>query len=71
MKTSLVSVLSLLLCVQGSLQADDSPAAKGCDALEQKYPKLTAKGLDPRYIKSNTGKYFSMPLYWIQCVLNS
>lgn len=59
MKTSLVSVLSLALCIQGSLQLqqsdDDSPAGKACAALEEEYPKLTVKGLDPRYIKSNTG----------------
>lgn len=61
MKSSLVSVLSLALCVQSSLQADDSPAAKACAALEQKYPKLTAKGLDSRYIKANTGKQCPSP----------
>lgn len=61
MKASLVSVLSLVLCAQGSLLPDDSPAAKGCDALQQKYPKLVAKGLDPRYIKSNTGIPLSLP----------
>ena len=57
MKTSLGSALSLLLLVQNSLQ-DDSPADKACKALQEKYPKLTAHGLDPRYAKANTGMQF-------------
>lgn len=57
MRTSLASALSLLLLVQNSLQ-DDSPADKACKALQEKYPKLTAHGLDPRYAKANTGMYF-------------
>lgn len=56
MKTSLASALSLLLLVQNSLQ--DSPADKACKALQEKYPKLTAHGLDPRYAKANTGMHF-------------
>lgn len=54
MKPQIVSVVSLLLFAQKSLQ-DDSPAQKACKALEDKYPKLTAYGLDPTYIKANTG----------------
>lgn len=46
--------LSLLLFAQNSLQ-DDSPAQKACKALQDKYPKLTAYDLDPRYIEANTG----------------
>lgn len=58
MKTAIA--LSLLLFAQKSLQ-DDSPAKKACKALYEKYPELTAYGLDPTYIEANTGAF---PLMW-------
>jgi len=51
-----VVALALLLFAQNSLQ-DDSPAKKACKALQDKYPKLTAYGLDSRYIAANTGPF--------------
>ena len=54
MKSYILSALSLVLFAQKSIQ-EDSPAQKACTALHQKYPELTAYGLDPRYSKANTG----------------
>lgn len=54
---------SLLFFAQNSLQ-DDSPAQNACKALHEKYPKLTAYGLDPTYIKANTGAFpFNVVIY--------
>ena len=53
---AVIALSLLLLFAQNSLQ-DDSPAQKACKALHEKYPKLTAYGLDHAYIEANTGTF--------------
>ena len=67
MKAYILSALSLVLFAQKSVQ-EDSPAQKACTALRQKYPELTAYGLDPRYSTANTGMFLLLYLryvYWL------
>lgn len=69
MKAYILGALSLVLFAQKSVQ-EDTPAQKACTALHQKYPELTAYGLDPRYSTANTGMFLLLYLRYGILVAN-